>query len=300
MGCSEYVNQCNRDDPLLVDLSAINLLEEVRIYRNANGKILTESALAEAKRSADKASSQLKAKQNEMTKIMWPNQYVPYFTVMETQLLMENIGNRDKIMSMSDDEPTKKEKIDDLVTKLKNTNDEEEVKNIKDTLISLGYNPEVEYNEESFLKRISNAYTKFIKETCDIVDKRTDIDNKHMNATNPKFPSIYISIYEDGNVVVVTRDDIKKYDLLKIDEEVDIYGFKIKYAESSSQIDYDYSFDCLKEFGYLLPSNVCAALVVDKYFKAHNYKGQPMVKLLYSGSNINCPRNTILNYMNNN
>lgn len=72
-------------------------------------------------------------------------------------------------------------KISELQFKLKNTNDPEEINQIKQDMISLGWNPEIEYNIENQYKAI-NRYNNIINEKSKF--KIIDYDNFILEENN--------------------------------------------------------------------------------------------------------------------
>ena len=297
------INQCYRDDPELLKLDTTELLEELRIYRNANNKIVSESALADIKRNADLVSKKLEAKYNETIKVLWPNDYIPFLTAMEVDnYFTEHEAERREMMHDPTHKPTKNDKIEDLRNQLRNTNDDEEVKAIKDKLIALGDNPEIERNESVFLGRITSKYEKFIREGFDIFDKReyaARVDKYHTRIIdNPKYPSMFITVSENS-YAYASVGYIREENPLRLDEVIDVYGVQLcSTLESASDVQLKYTFDSITKYGYYLPSNICAALVANKYIKEHaGCVTRPILNLLYSGPSDKCNRKHLVDFM---
>ena len=297
----KLINQCYRDDPELLKLDTAELLEELRIYRNASSKIVTESALADIKRNADLVSKKLKAKYNETIKVLWPNDYIPFFTAMEVDnYFIKHEAERREMMHDPTHKPTKNDKIEDLRNQLRNTNDEEEVKAIKDKLIALGDNPEIDRNESVFLGRIISKYEKFIREGFYIFDKReytARVDKYHTRIIdNPKYPSMFITVSENS-YAYASVGYIREENPLRLDEVIDVYAVQL-CSTLEADVELKYTFDSITDYGYYLPSNICAALIANKYIKEHaGCVTRPILNLLYSGPSDKCNRKHLVDFM---
>ena len=112
----------------------------------------------------------------------WKHLYYPYFTEAETQeMMMEGLMTSERsIRKTPTIDPNQfKTRIKDLETKLKNTEDPDEISNIQHMMKSYGWNPEMEFNEttqELAKKRILDHYAneldgfKFLDFSYEIAD----------------------------------------------------------------------------------------------------------------------------------
>ena len=115
--------------------------------------------------------------------IEWDYIDAPFFTEQEITSILNERYHRDHYNHASDyhrtDPSTYRNRIKEIQTLIKNTEDPEEITRLKMELIKLGWNPEVEVTESNISKaknRVIRLYTEEMNNTCDIIDYSGNYD----------------------------------------------------------------------------------------------------------------------------
>ena len=220
--------------------------------------------------------------------IKWPYIEAPFFTDTEARKLRnyylehhrtagEHYSNIHNV-----DSKTYRNRVQEIQELIKQTEDPEEISRLKNELIAIGWNPEIEYNIEAVVKakdRIVKKYNKelnefFFIDCSDIVSVWSESTSDHNNN------AVFIIAYENGNVDVQCGSLILDENNI---EFADIYAF---YIDEASEIDTS-KFKYTSEEIFTLPSNLRAARVIKKIYAEFGiFIGgyRPIIKKFYSGS----------------
>ena len=215
----------------------------------------------------------------------WDHLYYPYFTEAEcAEVVLEGLMTSERsIRKTTPIDPNQfKIKIKDLETQLKATEDPEEIKSIKQTMKSYGWNPEMEFNEASQAmarKRILDHYQAEL-EGFEFRDLIAQVFEPQAVMTEIHYedhlaPVQFIIGPRDSFMIVgsITEADLEKAHNLSIKEAAiyEITFFRpLKILEQATQfINTPLTYPYVE---FHTPSNVVTARYINKifdYLEAH-------------------------------
>jgi hypothetical protein len=168
----------------------------------------TIADLADVRYSIKKIHEELINRNMQDNTVIWPYIDAPYFTEEERMYYVnehQHRNNREHYANFHRVDPSiYRNRVQEIQTLMKNTEDPEELMRLKNELIKLGWNPEVECNEANMLKakkRILNIYNTELNENCVIINSIDEVSNFSNNVLVMESHSdnipVNIIIFED-------------------------------------------------------------------------------------------------------
>ena len=149
----------------------------------------------------------------ENNTVKWGYVCSPYFTDVEhNDLMREHMAAHHQMDQIKDvNHMNYNNRINIIQNSIKNTADQEEKDKLKNDLLSLGWNPNVEYNpenERTAMERIESVYNSELSRAI-IIDCSTDIRNSN-NSHLGRVPfrevcPYYIFVHESGKFAMVNH-----------------------------------------------------------------------------------------------
>ena len=249
-------------------------------------------------------------------KVVWEYDYAPFFTDLECVDLQRQIEG---VMQLNTNRPNVertnpqdfKDKIRDLQAQLYKTKDPEEIKKLKDQIILLGWNPEVNFDGSTNAAakvRLTEAYQgevnrfRFINCIRDIEKVNTIMPITENTQALKNLVPIFIEVFHGTNKANIYTDNFSAPYSVKEAGKVTVYGFFVEQKTKLKPIDitpvnlYGYKYN-----EFMLPKQVvaarCAECVYDMY-ESDISEYQPIIKILYEGKYDDIPRKQIMEFTN--
>lgn len=200
----------------ITQLSESNLVfNRTVLERYYSSEIESAAEYRDTKYAINEINRELSERRKLENTFKWEYIYCPYFTITEMPAALiynehytTGIDHSDSCKADSFNYGTE---IKELELKLRDTEDPDEINDIKTQLISLGWNPEVEMTESNIEKaknRIERIYTQEMNSFCDIINKYDDFKTFEQYKNTPHalneahidseyFP-LYICVSENG------------------------------------------------------------------------------------------------------
>lgn len=267
----------------------LEMMYAFKAYLRASSS--TEVELEQSLESYKRADAILQKMYENDNSVKWNYADAPYFTDRE---IAEKIGmysehfHRDGNRHYSNfqrvDPSNYRNKVKEIQELIKSTEDPEEIAKLKDNLISLGWNPEVDYTPEAVEKakeRITAKYNEELHEftfltQSGIKDGKYYFFKPICEATSIDLIPVVMTLYEDGlNVIQPYKVPIRDSDAI-----VDIY---VLYTESLISDE----LRVIAEFSlFILPTNLRAARIAKILYAEANTDisyPNPIIQKLYHG-----------------
>ena len=263
---------------------------EMMSYYNALSKITsrTPTEINESQQAYDKLSELLQKYYEMNNTIKWPYEDAPYFTDKELTkkigIYTENMHrNSNRHYSSFKHVPSEyRNKVKEIQELIKATEDPDEIARLKDELLALGWNPEVEYNPENVEKakeRITNEYNKELHEFSfmNLTDAEINWYIEHAKQAPPvDLTPVVLCLYENGLDVIQPY----KIPVKESKEIVDIYVLSIGSAIKDEP-------NVLTETSiFVLPTNLRAARIAKLMYFASGIDiayPKPIIQRIYHG-----------------
>ena len=149
--------------------------------------------------------------------IEWNYIDAPFFTEQEIISILNERYHRDHYNHASDyhrtDPSNYRNRVKEIQTLIKNTEDPEEITRLKMELIKLGWNPEIEVSESNISKaknRVIRLYTEEMNNTCDIIDYSGNYDlyESYASSLGGKDKFFYIVLEDNCAMIYKYNDEI--------------------------------------------------------------------------------------------
>lgn len=265
----------------------------IEYYDKYNPKNLVEESAVNINKS--RAVTELRRRNTINNSVVWPYVYSPYFTESEVNNLLEhwhrNGTERHYTNFERADPPSYASKIKELQERLKNTEDPEEIYRLKSEMIALGWNPEIEYTDDTAIKakiRIESMYTRFLNnfkflDCTGLIHTYKEINLNESEIDSYSLP-VNIICFEDGETLMQFGDiSVNEFnDLMRIAEVYTTYLSKDASLDPSKiKLENDNRV-------FPLPGNLTAAIIVEQIYEACNVNkyalyGMPVIKKIYEG-----------------
>lgn len=268
------------------NLSDLQLLIEYESLKMMNPENTTMDE-ADINYATNKVREELLARYNNNNTIHWNYVYAPYFTESEVDNFLEGYWRSGVIFD--DPYPLSnmgewRKRVEALEDELRGTVDPDQIKRIHAELIALGWNPEVDCNDENIAKardRITAKYNDDLKNTL-IIDSRKDVDimgandySSSKSSIGESMVPINLILYGDGT----NRAIIGKIDLHEDENTANIYTV---FAKNPIKVNEIYTIKNL----FIKPSNYRAYEVIKRICK-ENAIDQTLkriiIRKIYSG-----------------
>ena len=266
-------------------------ISEMIMYYNALSKITSRATteINESQQAYNKVNELLQRYYEMNNTVKWPYEDAPYFTDKELTkkicIYTENMhrdGNRHYSSFKHDDPSEYRNKVKEIQELIKGTEDPDEIARLKDELLSLGWNPEIEYNAENIEKakeRITNEYNKELHEFSFMNLSDAEINWYLENAKQAPpvdLTPVVLCLYENGLDVIQPY----KIPVRESKEIVDIYVLSIESTIS------DEPRELTESATFVLPTNLRAARIAKlMYFESGidiSYP-KPIIQRIYHG-----------------
>lgn len=189
---------------------------------------------AELKAEINNLWNKLYKNMNENNIIKWKHPYAPYFTDFEIEDFKGYYYKEHTDPTVQDDTDHHKSygsKVVELQNKMKLTNNPDEINSIKQELISMGWNPEVEFsavNNKYAVDRIASHETFIMNAKCNIYNVELemntfDSDNAVYDYKNPQRDILLCALMKDDSVLY----GINSIPVIENGTICDIYGVYI-------------------------------------------------------------------------
>ena len=234
---------------------------------------------AQVRYNLKKMTEEAARKNNSCNTVSWPYLYAPYFTESEINDQIKSfkehyhrdMGEHDASFHRMDPEIFRN-KVKEVQSILKNTEDPEEVTRLKGELIKLGWNPEVECDESTLIKakeRIVKRYNKELNENCSIIDYT---DEKVYNESSLDSRILYMIFFENGHsYACINNIDIRDAGLCEV------YSINIT---NNPGINIRKLIEAYNNTRFDMPANYKAMLGVKSFW---HESVKPTIYKIYSG-----------------
>lgn len=255
----------------------------------------TESAVEynDTKYAIRQINEELEKRRSIENSFKWQYIFCPYFT--ETEMPTSLIYSEARCERPFNDEREDEginclnygNKIKELELKLKDTDDPDDINDIKTELISLGWNPEVEMNEANIIKakdRIERIYTQQMNELCDFINISEDIFAFDPN--NSKRVSVLNEAKVENDIVplfiIIKEDEILL--LNKVDDgyiESTIYNIFVDRDIRDNLLMLENTYKQYTEIFnngvFTFPDNYRAFQIISMILEAYQFYDKPII-----------------------
>jgi len=250
-------------------------------FINEGTEIVDEAAIRHALKLVDE---ELTIRGDKINSVKWEYINCPYLTTSEiSNMLNENAVRRDireRIMHNDISPSNYQDKIKELELKLNNTDDPDEIAYIKNLMISLGWNPEVECTQENMIKckeRIEKIYTQEMRDFCKFIDVTND-DFSSIPVNEQEFDNdikaLYITVYKNGNAVLCEHPTL--------DQDGDIYSVYMQASTMNNVMALKELFEERADDAiFIAPSNYECYTVLKNISEAFGIDSNPIVSKVY-------------------
>ena len=257
----------------------INSLSDTQLaikYAVLNGlKCESTTEIADIRYTKEKILEEYTDRFNRLNRVKWPYIESPFFTEEETEFYKSLYAESDADITSHPGTTNRSygARIVELQDKIKNEENPDEINALKQQLVDMGWNPEVEYGkevQEKAKQRIEEKYTEELfgcvflniqEEANDI--RSSNIVNEHVSKI--PFTPVYIMCYENGDVrISIAKPEVDPARKMNVDvysvfcQNKDIESCNIK--EQCEQTLYATH----NPYSFILPSNVYCARTVKK------------------------------------
>lgn len=249
-------------------------------FINEDAEIVDEAAIRHALKLIDE---ELTIRGDNINSVKWEYINCPYLTTSEiNNILNEDVtrGIRERIIHNDINSSNYQDKIKELELKLKSTDDPDEISYIKNLMISLGWNPEVECTQENMIKckeRIERIYTQEMRAFCKFIDvTNDDFSNIPVNEQeiDNDIKPLYITVYKNGNAAL--------YDHPTLNEDGDIYSVYMQASTMNSVMALKELFEEKADDAiFTTPSNYECYVILKNISEAFGIDSNPVISKLY-------------------
>ena len=244
-------------------------------------EIVDEATIRHALKLVDE---ELTIRGDKINTVKWEYINCPYLTTSEiNNILTENEVRRNirKRVIHNDINPNNyQDKIKELELKLNSTDDPDEIAYIKNLMISLGWNPEVECTQENMIKckeRIEKIYTQEMRDFCKFIDVTND-DFSSIPVNEQEFDNdikaLYITVYKNGNAVLCEHPTL--------DEDGDIYSVYMQASTMNNVMALKELFEERADDAiFIAPSNYECYTILKNISEAFGIDYNPIVSKVY-------------------
>lgn len=291
---SRYPGKLYQVTTRITDESEGNLLFNRTVLERYYSEF-TESAAEynDTKYAIRQINEELEKRRLKENSFKWEYIYCPYFT--ETEMPTALIYSEARCERPFNDEREDEginclnygNKIKELELRLKETDDPDDINDIKTELISLGWNPEVEMNEANILKakeRIERIYTQQMNELCDFINISENIFTFDPN--NDNRVSVLNEAQVENNIlplfIVVKENEILLLNRVDNDyTESTIYGIFVDRGIRDHLLmlesNYKQYTEIFKNGAFTFPANYRAFQVVANILESYQFCDRPMI-----------------------
>ena len=282
---------------MMENVSDLNDAELALIY-SAVHQCPTETMMEStyASKAITKLEEEIQNRYNRLNSVKWEYYYAPYFTENEVKEKLgyftekwhregpgRHYSNYERV-----DPSIYRNRIQELEELIKSTENPDTLAALKDELIRLGWNPEIECTPDNMIKaatRITNEYANIVSEYffIDCISMVSSVQSiKEQNNLKESVP-VFMIVYENTEEYQFGSLNIDSFsDMMN---KADIY---VVYLNSQISLDPKYLASVMinENRVFNLPSNIRAALMVDELCANGGVCTtieRPYVKLLYSG-----------------
>lgn len=249
-------------------------------FINEGAEIVDEATIRHALKLIDE---ELTIRGDKINSVKWEYINCPYLTTSEINKLSENAVRRDireRIIHNDINPNNYQDKIKELELKLNSTDDPDEISYIKNVMISLGWNPEVECTQENMIKckeRIERIYTQEMRAFCKFIDATND-DFSSIPVNEQEFDNdikaLYITVYKNGNAVLCEHPTL--------DEDGDIYSVYMQASTMSNVMALKELFEERADDAiFIAPSNYECYTILKNISEAFGIDSNPIVSKVY-------------------
>lgn len=247
---------------------------------NEDAEIVDEATIRHALKLIDE---ELTIRGDKINSVKWEYINCPYLTTSEiNNILNEDVtrGIRERIIHNDINPSNYQDKIKELELKLNSTDDPDEISYIKNVMISLGWNPEVECTKENMIKckeRIERIYTQEMRAFCKFIDITND-DFSNVSINEQEFDDdikpLYITVYKNGNAVL--------YEYPTLNEDGDIYSVYMQAPTMNNVMALKELFEEKADDAiFIAPSNYECYVILKNISEAFGIYSNPIVSKLY-------------------
>jgi hypothetical protein len=250
-------------------------------FINEGAEIVDEATIRHALKLVDE---ELTIRGDKINSVKWEYINCPYLTTSEiSNMLNENAVRRDireRIIHNDINPSNYQDKIKELELKLNSTDDPDEIAYIKNLMISLGWNPEVECTQENMIKckeRIEKIYTQEMRDFCKFIDATNDdfssIPVNEQELDND-IKALYITVYKNGNAVLCEHPTL--------DEDGDIYSVYMQASTLNNVMALKELFEERADDAiFIAPSNYECYVILKNISEAFGIDSNPIVSKVY-------------------
>lgn len=287
------LEEYNKSPRLICGIVSVNQLTDFQLqfqrevlkrysnnFINEDAEIVDEAAIRHSLKLIDE---ELTIRGDKINSVKWEYINCPYLTTSEiNNILNEDVirGVRERIMHDDINSSNYKDKIKELELKLNSTDDPDEISYIKNVMISLGWNPEVECTQENMIKckeRIEKIYTHEMRAFCKFIDvTNDDVSNVPVNEQefDNDIKALYITVYKNGNAVLCEHPTL--------DEDGDIYSVYMQASTMNNVMALKELFEERADDAiFIAPSNYECYVILKNISEAFGIDSNPIVSKVY-------------------
>lgn len=287
------LEEYNKSPGLICTMVSINQLTDSQLqfqrevlerysndFINEDAEIVDEATIRHALKLIDE---ELTIRGDKINTVKWEYINCPYLTTSEiNNILNEDVirGTRERIIHNDINPNNYQDKIKELELKLNNTDDPDEISYIKNVMISLGWNPEVECTQENMIKckkRIEKIYTQEMRAFCKFIDVTND-DFSNIPVNEQEFDNgirpLYITVYKNGDAAL--------YEYPTLNEDGDIYSVYMQTSTMNNVMALKELFEEKADNAiFITPSNYECYVILKNISEAFGIDSNPIVSKLY-------------------
>ena len=288
------LEECSKSPGLICTMASVSQLTDAQLqfqrevlerysnnFINEDAEIVDEAAIRHSLKLIDE---ELTIRGDKINTVKWEYINCPYLTTSEiNNILNENAIRRDireRIIHNDINPSNYQDKIKELELKLNSTDDPDEISYIKNVMISLGWNPEVECTKENMIKckeRIERIYTQEMRAFCKFIDVTND-DFSSIPVNEQEFDDdikpLYITVYKNGNAAL--------YEYPTLNEDGDIYSVYMQTSTVNNVMALKELFEERADDAiFITPSNYQCYVILKNISEAFGIDSNPIVSKLY-------------------
>ena len=288
----KYINESIDDED---DANIARLYDTFNILDIEKFPIMESTMMKKYKEIIDAKMTEIYLQNNT---VHWESDVAPYFTdkeIMGEQLLrhfnehFHRMGAGDHYSNFYRVDPEIfRNRVEEIQTKMKQTEDPDEIKKLTDALVGIGWNPEVEYTAENAYKARSRVISKYNEELKDFyfIDCTNLIKYYNETSVNENFT---------GNnfiCITVTEDNKHSCRINRLEESSTPADYYVIYMNDISKFNeatyITFNDLILENYPFKIPSNVIAARATRRLYDeagigAKIRDKRPIIKKVYSG-----------------